>query len=287
MIHIFPEHTSISSLTGKEDKMRTETFELKNGTMTVMDFGSTAVHVYGTGDALNDQVIILENRKEPEKRSVVVEQPCFRNTIDEITEYIKEKGLNVEGKMISYHAAGAEFLPNVKAYMTENARTYNTVGGGKNLVDSFIGTFGAAFDGSTTVSGEIIPAGDTEIVGIKMIVRPDNDAYEVEIPSIRAVYMHMLGHDCHSIVAGAGHADAIISNLKGYLDRGYELFLSSHYGPENRADVETKIAYLNGLKEIAQSVSSAEDFMAEVESRYPGYSGENYLGMTAGFFFPQ
>ncbi len=70
-----------------------------------------------------------------------------------------------------------------------------------------------------------------EIAGIQMVINPDNDAYEVEIPEAKAVYMHMLGHDCHSIVAGAGHADAIIANLKGYLDRGFQIFLSAHYEP--------------------------------------------------------
>ena len=70
-----------------------------------------------------------------------------------------------------------------------------------------------------------------EIAGIQMVINPDNDAYEVEILEAKAVYMHMLGHDCHSIVAGAGHADAIIANLKGYLDRGFQIFLSAHYEP--------------------------------------------------------
>lgn len=30
----------------------------------------------------------------------------------------------------------------------------------------------------------------------------------------------MLGHDCHSIVAGTGHADAMIETLKGYIEKG-------------------------------------------------------------------
>ena len=29
---------------------------------------------------------------------------------------------------------------------------------------------------------------------------------EIEFPQIGCVYTHMLGHDCHSIVAGVGHA---------------------------------------------------------------------------------
>ena len=145
---------------------------------------------------------------------------------------------------------------------------------------------GDAFDSTVTEDGERIGAGKLEIAGIQMVINPDSDAYEVEIPEAKAVYMHMLGHDCHSIVAGAGHADAIIANLKGYLDRGFQIFLSAHYGPETRQDVQTQIDYLEMLKEVASGCSSADEFKAAVNERCPEYSGANYLDMTAGFFFP-
>lgn len=97
----------------------------------------------------------------------------------------------------------------------------------------------------------------------------------------------MLGHDCHSIVAGEGHANAIIAQLKGYKDKGYNLVLSSHYTPETLKDVDTKIAYLEELKVIARDSKDINDFKDKVKAKYPEYSGLNYLDMTAGFFFPQ
>ena len=36
----------------------------------------------------------------------------------------------------------------------------------------------------------------------------------------------MLRHDCHSIVAGTGHADAMIETLKGYIEKGQDTFSS-------------------------------------------------------------
>ena len=77
-----------------------------------------------------------------------------------------------------------------------------------------------------------------------------------------------LSPNCHSIVAGAGHADAIITNLKGYLDRGFEIFLSAHYGPETREDVQTKIDYLEGLKSIAGECTTADEFKQKVNERF-------------------
>ena len=107
----------------------------------------------------------------------------------------------------------------------------------------------------------------------------------MEIPEINAVYTHMLGHDYHSIVARAGHADAMIAQLQGYIKAGYDLILTSHYTPEDLKDAEAKIRYLEELKAIAASCAGGEAFKTAVRERYPSYSGENYLEMTAGFFF--
>ncbi|MGN1115723.1 MAG: hypothetical protein ACI4TH_04070, partial [Candidatus Ornithomonoglobus sp.] len=111
------------------------------------------------------------------------------------------------------------------------------------------------------------------------------DAFDIEIPEINAVYTHMLGHDCHSIVAGATHADVIISQLTDYIARGIDLILTSHYTPEDLKDAQTKIDYLKDLKVIADECKAADEFKAAVKEKYGNYSGDNYLDMTAGFFF--
>ena len=96
----------------------------------------------------------------------------------------------------------------------------------------------------------------------------------------------MLGHDVHSIVAGSGHADAIISVLESYIQRKVELILTSHYVVENLEDVKMKIEYLKGLKNIAVKTTDAAGFKSAVQAAYPNYSGLNYLEMSAGMFFP-
>lgn len=63
------------------------------------------------------------------------------------------------------------------------------------------------------------------------------------------------------------------------------MILTSHYTPEDLKDAETKISYIESLKTIAATCADAETFKKEVKRRYPAYGGENYLNMTAGFFF--
>ena len=131
----------------------------------------------------------------------------------------------------------------------------------------------------------MVGEGRLTVGGIDFVIRRTAEAFDVEIPEVNAVYTHMLGHDCHSIVAGAAHADAMIAGLREYIRKGYDLILTSHYTPEDLKDAETKIAYLENLKRIAAGCTDAESFKAEVGRQYPQYSGQNYLDMTAGFFF--
>ena len=193
--------------------------------------------------------------------------------------------MQVEGILLSYHAAGATFLPKAAKYSTQNAKEYGESGGGKALIDNFTATFGELFDNTVHKITQVISEGEIKIGGIDFIIKQTAEAFDVEIPEINAVYTHMLGHDCHSIVAGADHADKIIAELRHYIEKGYDLILTSHYTPEDLKDTETKIAYLQNLKNIAVNSKNADEFKAEVKKQYPEYSGENYLDMTAGYFF--
>lgn len=263
--------------------MNGEKRKLEYGEVTKIAYGDMNIRVYDTKDAIDDRVIILEK----DGRGVVVELPALRRNIEELAHYLEDENVTIEGKLVSYHAAGSSFLPDVKNYLTESAAKYNSTGGGAALIGNFAKAFGPEFDSSAVGSGEDLQGGEFEIAGIGLTIIPNGDAFEITIPDAKAVYMHMLGHDCHSIIAGPAHADAVIAGLQKYLDDGFELFLSAHYGPEDRSDVQTKISYIEGLKDIAARCSSAEEFSDAVKERYPGYSGENYLRMTAGMFFPQ
>ena len=247
--------------------------------MHVYDFGTVKLHAYKTNDFIDNEVFILEKNG----RAVIIESPCFFDNIKELEQYLEN--IQVEGMLIAYHGAGAAFMPEVPKYATQNAAEYSLKGGGKALIDNFTNTFGESFDGSVHNITDIIQEGRTKIGGIEFIIKQTEEAFDIVIPQINAVYTHMLGHDCHSIVAGAAHADGIIAQLKDYIQKGYDLILTSHYTPEDLKDAQAKIDYLENLKKIASDCADANSFKAEVQKRYPAYGGQNYLDMTAGFFF--
>lgn len=255
------------------------TVKLAKGEMNIYDFGTVKLHAYKTNDFIDDEVFIVEKNG----KAVVIESPCFFDNNKELDEYLKD--VTVEGMLVAYHGAGATFLPDVPKYATQNAKEYSENGGGKALIDNFTGAFGEIFDNSVHNITNVIEAGKITIGGIDFVIKQTNEAFDVEIPEINAVYTHMLGHDCHSIVAGAGHADAMIAELRSYIEKGYDLILTSHYTPEDLKDAQTKIDYLENLKKIAADCKNADEFKTEVGKKYPQYSGQNYLDMTAGFFF--
>ncbi len=257
--------------------------ELDKGHVDVYTENGITLYAYQTRDLINDEVFILAKNG----RGVVIELPCFHDNIRELTAFLRQEGITVEGKLVAYHAAGASFLPEVPAYGTASSVAYNTTGGGAALVANFHKAFGGSFDESLCAVDHVLEEGETEIAGIRFLVRPNAEAYDLEIPEINCVYTHMMGHDCHSIVAGCPHADGILSQLNYYLRKGFDLVLTSHYTPEDLKDVRTKIAYLTELKEIALDSESADEMRAKVQAKYPHYSGQNYLDMTVGFFFPQ
>lgn len=256
-----------------------ESVKLAKGEMNVYDFGSVKLHAYKTNDYIDDEVFIVEKNG----KAVIIDSPCFFDNNKELEEYLKD--IKVEGMLIAYHGAGGTFLSDTKKYATQNAVDYSENGGGKALINNFAETFGEIFDSSVHKITNVINPGKITIGGIDFIIKQTNEAFDIEIPEINTVYTHMLGHDCHSIVAGAQHADAIISELNTYLEKGYDLILTSHYTPENLKDAETKIDYLENLKKIAKNVQNADEFKTEAGKQYPDYSGQNYLDMTAGFFF--
>ena len=257
--------------------------ELDKGHVDVYTENGITLYAYQTRDLINDEVFILAKNG----RGVVIELPCFHDNIRELTAFLRQEGITVEGKLVAYHAAGASFLPEVPAYGTASSVAYNTTGGGAALVANFHKAFGGSFDESLCAVDHVLEEGETEIAGIRFLVRPNAEAYDLEIPEINCVYTHMMGHDCHSIVAGCPHAAGILSQLNYYIRRGFDLVLTSHYTPEDLKDARTKIAYLTDLKEIALASESADEMRAKVQAKYPHYSGQNYLDMTVGFFFPQ
>ena len=75
----------------------------------------------------------------------------------------------------------------------------------------------------------------------------------IELPQINSVYTHMLGHDCHSIVAGEGHANAnqglVKENVKKHNPNSP--FLIGELEKEDKITEANQKSWLNSHNQIS------------------------------------
>lgn len=254
---------------------------LEKGFVEIYNFGEIKLHAYQTNDLMNDESYILEN----DKNILLIEFPAFYDNLKEFETYVNELNKKIVGKVFSDHPNGGTIFKDIKGYASEGTIKSMKEGTIHNLVTGFESSFGGNFAKEYHKITDILKENKINIGGFELNITYHNENIEIEFPQINCIYTHMLGHDCHSIVAGEVHANEIITQLKGYKEKGYSLILSSHYVPETISDVDTKIAYLEELKILAKESSSADEFKNKVKAKFPTYSGLNYLDMTAEYFF--
>lgn len=264
--------------------MEVSKVNLKKGFIEVYNFGDIKLHAYQTNDFMNDECFILEN----DKNILLLEFPAFHSNLCEFEEYVRRLNKNIVGKVFSDHPnGGTSILNDVKNYASQGTINSMTSGTIKHLDEGFVQSFGEDFDEKLPVITDVLKDKNVNIGGFELNITYHEENIEIEFPQINCVYTHMLGHDCHSIVAGEEHANMIVKQLERYKEKGYNLVLSSHYTPETLSDVDVKIAYIKDLKVIAKESNDIDDFKDKVKEKYPTYNGLNYLDMTAGYFFPQ
>lgn len=262
--------------------MESKKVNLEKGVIEIYDFGDMKLHAYQTKDLMEDECFVLENDTD----ILLIEFPAFRSNLGEFEKYVKGLQKKIVGKVFSDHPnGGGSILTGVPTFASEGTIKSMTEGTIRHLNDGFIPTFGEDFDEKLPEITNVLTENKVTIGSFVLNITYHEENIEIEFPQIHVMYTHMLGHDCHSIVAGIEHAGAMLEQFNQYIERGYKLVLSSHHTPETIQDVKIKIAYLEDLKELAKTSKNAEEFKEKVRQRYPNYSGLNYLAMTAGYFF--
>jgi hypothetical protein len=149
------------------------------------------------------------------------------------------------------------------------------------MTEGFAAAFDGAFDTSVPSITDFVDEGEVTIGGITLKLSKTDDAFDVEIPEAKLIYLHMLGHDSHSIIASVDQAKAMIDLLREILKGGYAMILSSHHAPETLEDVIAKISYLDVLVDLAQLLDNGEDFKGKMLEIFPDMGNLQYLDMTA------
>lgn len=255
------------------------TIPLTVGSMQVFDYGHLKLHSFASNDPMADQCFLLETPTE----IIGIEAVPFVANFDEYNNYIKSIGKPLNNVLLSYHPLGAESLgqtrflktPEIEAYQNENP-AFN------GMVQSFGAGFGDSININIQNATDYVKTGKVVVGEVEFLISNNVDGFDIVIPSINAVYTHMLGKTTHNILPSMGAMDAFLAQMENYVANDYSLLLSSHHVAEKIDTATEKIKYVNTLKALYNANDNAEDFVAAVTKTYPHYDGENYLGMTAG-----
>lgn len=255
----------------------------KTGVFTVYDYGKIKLHAYATNDPLNDEVYILEN----DKLLVGIEMPSFTKNLEEWKEYIISLNKPMKDIFIADHPTGASYVKGVNIYGTADTKNSIEYGSVSNITKGLSQVFGKDFHGENDIIkiNKIINEGKILIGGIKFNIIQNGSSYDIEIPEINAIHTHMLGKTTHSIIVSPENMNYMLSVLKNYQDRNYNLILSAHSEPENQDAVTEKINYIRTVKNFSEKYSTKQEFIYNMKKEFPNYSGENYLEMTAGYLY--
>lgn len=258
-----------------------EVVDLTLGRVTVYDFDGLKLHAYWFNDALTDVCYLIE----AEEGVVMLEAGGFVENLAEWKAHIEGLGKPIAGALMAYHPNGVDTFGDFPVYATENAvASWSEGGSAYTMTQGFVESFGEGVAASFPADVEVVAAGDTvNIAGVDFVIREEgDDGYGVEIPAMNAVYIHMLGSDCHSILSSADQIRAFAEELSAF---NFDLILTSHHQIETSDAAAEKIAYLEKALELTESCENAESFIAAMNEAFPDYEGASFLAMSAGALF--
>lgn len=171
------------------NKTADRTVALDKGRVDVYTKNGVTLYAYQTRDLIDNEVFVLAKKG----RGVVIELPCFFDNIRELTDFLKSKGVTVEAKFVAYHAAARPSCrrspptaPNPPSPITRRAAAQGWSANFKNA-------FGDSFDPAICEVDHVLEEGEIELAGIRFVVKPNAEAFDLEIPEINCVYTHMMG----------------------------------------------------------------------------------------------
>lgn len=279
--------TSVASAAAVPSARIMQVVPVGNGEVTVTEYGDVNLHAFRTADPLTDEAYALESKDGV----VLIEGAILKSDIQAWKDYVDRLGKPVAGAFFSDHPNGYDIL-GYPIYTTDKAlqnwqpggSIYGISGG---LVKAFGDTAASALPAPSEIA-HVVKEGETvQLAGIELrVLATDDEGFELEIPALHAVYRHMMGSHVHSILGSRDFIAQEIEEMKAYQKAGYTLILTSHYIPEGREAVATKLAYLEKAQELAEAYKDGESFKAAMLAAFPDYEGAKYLDMTTNALYP-
>lgn len=252
----------------------------------IKDYGTFKLHSYVTADPLGDMNYIIEGKKG----LVIVEPVAFLDNIKEFGEYISKLNKPVEKVIADYHAAGFSAFNHSKFVMVEGMPEFIKGDGYTGMMANFAKGFAGKIDVTEFVPTTTVAKNATENwagVTFKFSAGPSSDFPAANILIGEKVFfthfapvanMHMSPLQISSREA----IDANIAELEQAKTSGATTFIGGHGVAIADIDaVDFQITYLKKMKETAEQIKTADEFVLVMQMLYKDISGDENLTAIA------
>lgn len=244
------------------------------GTFQTLDFDGFKVHIYASGDVLNDASFIIEGQDA----LVTAEQPLFKKDAAEFVDKVKELGKPVAAVISDYHLGAKDSGPSA---VPEGMDSFMKTGVYAQMMEGFKKNWGKDMvELDPLTNARQLPFDqDLEIAGVKLrlIHGPKNDFPGADILVGGKVLLTHWAPGCgHISPLEAGSFKAVgqaLDNLNEQAKTGAVYFAGGHGGLAQPGAFEFKRAYLENLLSLEKTHFNAAALQRVLEERYPGMQG--------------
>ena len=249
---------------------------------TTNQFENFTLHTYASFDAMADVSFIVEGKNS----LVIIEPQAFKGKVKEFMDYTKKINKPIEKVLVSFHAAGLKVYENEHKVITKPMAEFMKSDAAQGMLGFFDKAFEGAMDTEVVEFDEHIDANTKFTVdGVEYVLEP------TAVPGMPGVNIAIGGNVYYQHFAPAKgmHASKNQINSKAAIDGaladamkakkgGYTLLLGSHgMGKAGTEDLKFQIEYLKTMKNIAEKAATADEFIAQMNAKYPNCKGEEDL----------
>lgn len=253
----------------------------EKGRFEIYDLDSFRLHVYYTNDALGDASYIVEGRDA----LVTMEQPLFKDNVNEFDAYLAGLGKPVQQRITDYHVGGTAHHDVVMPEGMPEFSKGEIYGG---MMQHFAQIFGDALTGMPTGKASEVAFGSTKTyAGVPFEFRhgasTDFPGASILIGG-KVYYTHWTpakAHVSHLQVSSPAAIDAEAAESRKALESGAVLFIGGHGGAAEADAARFRLSYLETMRKLLDENSTPEAFTQALKEAYPDLPGEDGLNSLA------
>ncbi len=257
---------------------------------TTDKFDNFTLHTYASFDAMADVSFIIEG----ENSLVILEPQAFKDKVEEFMNYTNALNKPIEKVLVSFHAAGLKVYENEHKVITKPMAEFMK----SDAASGMLGFFNKAFKGA--MDTEVVEF--DEHIGANTKFTVDGVSYTLEPTSVpgmpgvniaigkKVYYQHFAPtagfHASKNQINSKAAIDGALTDASKAKKRKYNLLLGSHgTGKAGIEDLNFQIMYLKTMRKISTKATNADEFIAQMQAKYPECKGEeNLKGIAANLY---